>query len=392
MLATTQGQLFDYNALEAINRLPIQQAETEITTLFNRSVRNFIKIGQKLREVHHRFPTVELFTAWFEAKFNGSQRTAYNLMKLAERFCDVSDEAISNIGLSTLYELAAASVPESARHAALQLAGDGHQVTSEIADTLIEQAKQREADAQGSFFAAAPEPEANLAYEEIPVCLCGHRADRHANVDCEDCPCEQFDEAPAGQDDVSIYKFVSPVKLDTRPFCLCEHTQDDHEDGLTNCKFCNCDCFQSERADHSNVETLVEQTETTTVEVLPPVKLTKQAKEDVGAQMRGAADLLFESRKITLQVVLQPKKGDDRDCMLALWEGSEFPFNSMCKWSQISDALTINMPISSLILAMKADLVEKADAAKKVTPQPAAPAAAKAVKKTTKTTKTKGKK
>ena len=137
-----------------------------------------------------------------------------------------------------------------------------------------------------------------------------------------------------------------------------------------------------------NTEVLVEKTETTTVEMLPPVAPIKQDKEDVGAQLRGEADLLFESRKITLQIVIQPQKGDDRDCVLALWAaGDEFPQNQLCKWSQIGDALTSNQKINSLILALKTELLEKAEAAKKKPTKPVAPPAKPATKTTTKVKK-----
>lgn len=382
-LATTQQDLFDYERLEVIHRLPIQQAETEITTLFNRSVRNFIKIGAKLREVHHRFPTVELFTGWFQAKFDGSQRTAYNLMKLAERFSDVSDEAIANIGLSTLYELAAASVPESARQAALQLASDGHQVTTEMADAIIEQSKQAEATAQSNFFSA----ETNPVYDEIPLCLCGHRADRHPNGDCDDCVCEQYDEAEAGQDDVSIHKRItdepSPeTQYLLGPDCLCGHSPANHPES-SGCDACACECYETERVNRANVETLAEVTETTTTQTKTIVEAAPTP--DPIAQMKGEADILFDAATINLAITVFPKKNDDRDCMVWLKSG-EVSVQSMCKYSQIQDALA-TFTLGQQMLALKTQLWENAEAKKKANTTPVTTA-----KTTTKTSTKKGKK
>lgn len=339
-LISSQQGLFDYDALEVIHRLPIQQAEGEIATLFHRSVRNFIKIGQKLREVHHRFSTVDLFSAWFEARFGQSQRTAYNLMKLADKFKDADDDVIAKIGLSTLYELAAASVPESARQSALQLAGDGHQVTPEIADALIEQAKQEEATAQSDLFAAEPEPEqaAEIAQD--------------ATADDEK--------------------------------CLCGHGWDDHEDA-SDCKFCNCKCYQTERADHSNVETLAEVTETTTTKT--QTKAIVEAAPDPIAQMKGEADILFNAATINLAITIFPQKSDDRDCMVWLKSG-EVSVQSMCKYSQIQDALA-TFTLAQQMLALKVQLYENAEAKKKAGKTPVT--TAKASTKTTKTSTTKAK-
>lgn len=372
--ASGQQSLFDYNQIEEVHRDPIQRAAVEIRVHFKRAVSSYIKIGKILNDIHYRFPSIEALGNWFAAEFQGSQRSAYNLMGLARKFEAVEEAVLERIALAALYELAANSTPDVARQNVLQLAGEGHEITKTTARTIIKQAKDIEAEQQTSLLDYA---------EQIPVCLCGHPADHHADVDCEDCTCEQFEEAPAGLDDVSIHEQIIQQTADGVK-CLCGHDADAHEE-MTNCKECPCECYEVERVVRENTQVLVEQTETTTIEILPPVKPTKQAKEDVGAQLRGEADLLFESRKITLQIVLQPKKGEDRDVVLALWEGTEFPHNEMCKYSQISDAIESNQKINSLILALKSELLEKAEAAKKA--KPVASPAKPATKTTTKTTK-----
>ncbi len=335
---TTQQQLFDYDALEAIHRQPIQRATEEIRVLFRRSVQNYIKIGGKLKENHRRFPTIELFTAWFQSEFQGSQRTAYNLMQLAERFGDVDDETIAKIGLSTLYELAAASVPDSARQAALQLAGDGHAVTTEMADAIIEQAKQAEETVQNSLFAVEPE-------DDVAVCLCGHTANQHEDA--------------------------------------------------SNCKICDCECYETERVNHANVETLAEVTETVTtktktiVEAAPPERTLK----DVGKLIKAEGDILFEQTTINLAITIfpTPKGGDDRDCMVWV-KGGEVSVQSMCKASQLQDAFSV-FTLAQQLLALKTQLLENAEAKKKIGKTSVTTAATAKPKTTTKTTtKTKGKK
>lgn len=365
--ADKQLSLFDYDALELIHRQSIQRATEEIRVLFRRSVQNYIKIGSKLKENHRRFPTVELFTGWFQSEFQGSQRTAYNLMQLADRFGDVDDETIAKIGLSTLYELAAASVPDSARQAALQLAGDGHAVTTEMAGAIIEQAKQAEETVQNSLFAVEPE-------DDVAVCLCGHRADRH-EVDgvCDECPCEAYEEAPAGGDDVSIHKQVTAatsasllqageqtIAVGKSGVCLCGHTANEHEDA-SNCKICNCECYETERVNHANVETLAEVTETTTTKTKI---LVEAAPVEPPVAVKGEGDILFEQTTINLAITIFPKKGDDRDCMVWV-KGGEVSVQSMCKASQLQDAFSV-FTLAQQLLALKTQLLENAEAKKKI--------------------------
>lgn len=394
---TAQQSLFDYEQLEERHRVPIQRATTEIREFMRRTVVNCIKIGERLNDVRNRFPTADAFTAWFKAEFNGSQRMMYNLMKLHERLGDVDTATLENVGLSTLYELVADATPEDARQAVLQIAGDGHKVTSEMAKTIITETKQAERSRQTSLLDAPTEAELLAGDDDdIPVCLCGHKADRHANMNCDDCTCEQYEEAEAGEDAVSIHKKItSPVKLDTRPFCLCEHAQEDHEEGVSNCKFCNCDCFQSERADHSNVETLIEQTETTTItENVPAVSLHKPVgSAPPSASLKGEADIEFEKVTVRIVLTIYPRKGkEERKVLIQGDANSGTPQFEYADWSQVEDVF-VNHKLGAALLSVKNSLAAKAKPVKKAAPsKPSPPAAkppAKPAKKASKKTVTK---
>lgn len=334
-IGVQEGQiaLFDYERLEVQHREPIRVAAEEIRHYFRGAVESYIKIGAKLKEVQPLFPSIKAFDAWFEVEFRGSQRTAYNLIRLHDQFAQVENHLMEQVGLGVLYELAANSVPQAARETVLKLAGDGKKVTKPIARTIIEQAKAAEAAQQTSLL--EPGEDAAPAEDAPEVCLCGH-----------------------------FYE--------------------EHEEGAANCKECTCECYEIEKVDRSNVETLVEQTETitetTTVETVAVVPAPVAAPE---RDIAGQAQLLFEAATINISLTIYPQKGDDRDCLVSLRAGNGLPLSDLIKYSQITDIFR-NYTLAKQILALKADLVAEDEARKaKPAPKPAS------TTKTTKTTTTK---
>lgn len=342
-IATTQQQLFDYEALEVIHRQPIQRATEEIKILFQRSVSNYIKIGGKLKESHRRFPTVDLFTDWFRAEFNGSQRTAYNLMRLYDRFGEADEGTMKNIGLSTLYELAAESTPDAAREAVLKLAA-AKPVSSEVAAEIIEQTKEAEESALGTLFAGG-------------------------------------DTEPETGPDATI---EAQPDTDTA-LCLCGHAWDDHDEA-TDCRKCTCECYEIEDdADRSTIETLIEQTETTTKTVVASAPVTAPAP----AAVKGEGDILFEKATIQIVLTVYPSKAGERDVLVSVKADDQQPEFEYVEFSQIMDIFT-NFTLQKQVLAAKNRLVESA-AKKKTAPAKPATASKTTTSKTTKTAK-KGKK
>ena len=85
IVAVEQMGLFDYGALDASTCEFVQDRTERIKTLVKRSGQDIIDIGQSLIEVKERLDHGQ-FLAWLEAEFHWSERTARNLMAVAERF------------------------------------------------------------------------------------------------------------------------------------------------------------------------------------------------------------------------------------------------------------------------------------------------------------------
>jgi hypothetical protein len=131
----------------------IEQAMENVTT-------SAMKIGEALTDVKMRLPA-GTFTKWLETSFGMTDRTAQRYMSVAKTFH--GREINPNISNRALYMLASDNVPQDARDEALRLADEGNRITTEKAETIIEQSKRR-ATAKRTGGADAPEP----APEEVP--------------------------------------------------------------------------------------------------------------------------------------------------------------------------------------------------------------------------------
>lgn len=354
-LTTTQQpqmQLFDYDQLEAIHRDAIRRATEEIRHFTKVAATACIRIGERLTDVHRRMPSVSIYEKYLQAEFGWSLSQHYNFTRVYQQFG--KSENIENIAPSALYLLAAPGTPEEARKAALQFAADGQHVSHQLAKDIVTQTKEAEEAALGSLFVAGETP---------------------------------TPEAETGQGPSAIVEPSAEVEL-----CLCGHTYEQHDEA-TDCKECTCECYETEAVERPNVESLVEQTETVTtktvIETAPVVTLLPPVA------IQGEGDILFEKATIQINLTIYPLASGDRNVLISHRANDDAPIFAMPmpKYSQLSGALENNFALNDVLLAIKRDLLAKAEAKNIVTTnKPATNSVTSA--KTTKTTTTakKGKK
>jgi hypothetical protein len=133
-----QEALFDYETLDAENRIVVQQRTLEIQDLVRRTAENVVQIGAKLAEVKQRLDGK--FIAWLDKEFSWSERTAYNFIAVHQAFG--AEKSIAKIATSALYLLSAPNTPAQARQAAIEMAEAGETVTHKTAKALVEVAKE----------------------------------------------------------------------------------------------------------------------------------------------------------------------------------------------------------------------------------------------------------
>jgi hypothetical protein len=80
---------------------------------------------------------------WLRAEFGWSERTARNLMAVAEQFGETAKNADLPIQPSAAYLLAAPSVPDEARQVAVEKAEAGEEITVATAREIVAEAKKK---------------------------------------------------------------------------------------------------------------------------------------------------------------------------------------------------------------------------------------------------------
>jgi hypothetical protein len=136
-----QGSLkYNYDAVDVAIREQVIEAALDIRQRINRAQGDLIATGQKLSETKAVLPHGQ-FQDWVETEFGFSQRTAQNLMNVAERFAGKS-ETVSLFSDSALYLLAAPSTPAAAIDAAAEeAAATGASPTKERVKEIIAEHK-----------------------------------------------------------------------------------------------------------------------------------------------------------------------------------------------------------------------------------------------------------
>jgi len=152
---------FDYEVLEAEQRIVIQQRTGEIKERLRHSAQDIWEIGQKLADVRSRLKHGQ-FDAWLKAEFGWSRRTAYNFISVYEAFGERANLAQIDIATSALYLLAAPSTPQEVRNEFLQRAKEGETVTHKELRQVIKEEKLQSSPAvekpeASQVFIAKPE-------------------------------------------------------------------------------------------------------------------------------------------------------------------------------------------------------------------------------------------
>src|SRR3972149_2787735 len=196
-----QLQLFDYQQLDTETREIVQQRTSEIKALMKRTAQDIIEIGQKLIEVKERLPH-GAFGDWLESEFEWKTTTAWNFMRVTEKFSNF--ENLPNFAPSALYLLAAPSTPDEARQEAIEQAQNGKPITYTQAKEIVNSYKTIDTRADytsdnGHTFENPPQAipvdtrplfddphiDDAIADESRPVCLeCGQVYD---GATCPDC-------------------------------------------------------------------------------------------------------------------------------------------------------------------------------------------------------------
>ena len=118
---------FDYETLGPDTRAVVQQKTTEIRDRMGRAAQNIVEIGERLIAVKKKLVHGQ-FGDWLESEFEWTDRTARQMMAVAERF---KSETVSDLGIGAkaLYLLASPSTPDEIRDHFIAEAESGKPVT-----------------------------------------------------------------------------------------------------------------------------------------------------------------------------------------------------------------------------------------------------------------------
>lgn len=139
-LAVARG--YDYAPLEAGVAEQARDAARRIRESMQRSLQDIIAVGTDLLLVKSNLPHGQ-FLKWLNAEFGWTERTARNLMTVAERFG--KSEMISDLHIqpTAAYLLAAPSTPDEARQTAVERAQAGERITAAVAKDIVARAKKK---------------------------------------------------------------------------------------------------------------------------------------------------------------------------------------------------------------------------------------------------------
>ena len=120
--ALIRSQLrYDYSLIPETQREAVQDAAVDIVRHGKRAQESLILIGERLIEIKAVLEHGQ-FGEWCETEFSFSQRTAQNMMNVAQTFGGQKRNSVSLLGDATLYLLSAPSTPVDAREEVIELA------------------------------------------------------------------------------------------------------------------------------------------------------------------------------------------------------------------------------------------------------------------------------
>ena len=112
---------YDYSLIPAGQREAVQDAAVDIVRNGKRAQESLILIGERLLEIKDVLEHGQ-FGDWCETEFSFSQRTAQNMMNVAQTFGGQKRNGVSLLGDATLYLLSAPSTPAAARDEVIEMA------------------------------------------------------------------------------------------------------------------------------------------------------------------------------------------------------------------------------------------------------------------------------
>ncbi len=140
MLGISNQNGFDYEILDRETQIAVKQKTVEIKGLIRQTAQEIVEIGQKLAEVKQQLKHGQ-FRNWLKSEFNWSISSATKFMQVSEQFKNINFTHF-NFATSALYVLAAPSTPESARQYALEIAGQGENITYSLAKLIVKHYKE----------------------------------------------------------------------------------------------------------------------------------------------------------------------------------------------------------------------------------------------------------
>jgi hypothetical protein len=140
--ALTQAS-FDYNQLADVDRRFVQERAQNIARLWQQTTANVLRIGKELTEVKERLPHGS-WLPWLDAEFGWGETHARRFMQAHEVFgkTPILEDLARRMQPSTIYELAAPSMPQEARDEALAKAAAGEPVKHRDVKQIIARHKQ----------------------------------------------------------------------------------------------------------------------------------------------------------------------------------------------------------------------------------------------------------
>jgi hypothetical protein len=137
---------FDYSAVPAEAKGKLIRLAGQIKKASGEHVAKILEIGQAVAEAHELLAEDGrdgAFAPWVERECGFTSRTAYNYMRVFQRFCPSNTETISHFSPTALYALTAPETPEAATKEAIKQADKGHRLDLEQAKAIIEKFREK---------------------------------------------------------------------------------------------------------------------------------------------------------------------------------------------------------------------------------------------------------
>jgi hypothetical protein len=132
---------FDYSQLKPKVAERVKETADRVRDWLEKTAGQTVEIGAALLKVKDELLHGQ-FGPWLKAEFGWTERTARNLMAVAERFGSKS-EIISEFQPTALYLLAAPSAPDRARQTAIDRAKAGEKITAAVAKDILADSKKK---------------------------------------------------------------------------------------------------------------------------------------------------------------------------------------------------------------------------------------------------------